>query len=187
MDYFEEIEKLILRLKYPRDLEMTLDQILAGLKPHICTQFIGVKWTSLNQMKSTIIPYDSAHWEINKASGGKTGTCQKSEATNTQSDRGKSKTPQVKTEVAKAGGSEQRRYLKPEEFQKCKDNHWCFKCKADGLEIVGSARYHPNHLPQNIQKNQEKKEKTKIAATKGKEKESDSGSESDTDCEQSKN
>ena len=35
VDYFEEIETLLLRLKYPRDAAMTLDQVVAGLKPHI--------------------------------------------------------------------------------------------------------------------------------------------------------
>ncbi len=62
-------------------------------------------------------------------------------------------------------------------------------CKAGGLEIVGSAKFHPNHLPQNTTKNKDKEiKKTKIAATQGQEKR-DTGHESgsDTDCEQSKN
>ena len=170
---------------------MVLDQVITGLKTHIRTQFIGKEWKTLNAMKAEIIPYDSAYWEINheRATGAKTWTSDKSKATSTQPERGKSTTPQIKTEVAKAGGMEQRRYLKPEEFQKCKENHWCFRCKADGLEIVGSARYHPNHLPQDTTKTTEKKKNTKIAATKGKEKEQnkDSDSDSDSDGNQSKN
>ncbi len=62
-------------------------------------------------------------------------------------------------------------------------------CKVDGLEIVGSAKFHPNHLPQNMTKNKDKTEKrTKIVATDRKEKK-DMGHESgsDTDCKQSKN
>ena len=35
VDYFEEIENLLIRLKYPRDATMTLDQVQAGLKSHI--------------------------------------------------------------------------------------------------------------------------------------------------------
>jgi len=59
-------------------------------------------------------------------------------------------------------------------------------CNTDRLEIVGSAKYHPNHLPQNSTKNKDKTEKkTKIVATSRKEKRDKSGS--DTDCEQSKN
>ena len=61
-------------------------------------------------------------------------------------------------------------------------------CKADGLEIVGSAKFHPNHLPQkDTTKTTEKK--GKIATTSGKEKAHDTNkdSDSDSDCEQSKN
>jgi hypothetical protein len=50
------------------------------------------------------------------------------------------------------------------------------------MEIVGSARFHPNHLPQTTKKEEKK---GKIATTSGKEKERDS--DSDSDCEQSKN
>ena len=188
VDYFEEIETLLIRLKYPRDATMTLDQIQAGLKSHIQTHFIGEEWTSLNQMKATIVPYDSAYWEINKANGVKTKTPYESKATPNNQERGKSSTPQVKTEVAKTGGM-QRRFLPQEEFDLCRKNKWCFKCKSDGLEIVGSARYHPNHSPQDMTKKSEKKEKTKIVTMSGKEKvmEQDKESDSDSDCEQSKN
>ena len=188
VDYFEEIETLLIRLKYPRDATMTLDQVQAGLKSHIQTHFIGEEWTSLNQMKATIVPYDSAYWEINKASGVKTKAQYKSKATPTNQERGKSSTLQVKMEVAKTGGM-QRCFLPQEEFDLCRKNKWCFKCKSDGLEIVGSAHYHPNHLPQDTTKKSEKKEKTKIATTSGKEKatEQDKESDSDSDCEQSKN
>jgi len=59
-------------------------------------------------------------------------------------------------------------------------------CKADRLEIVGLAKYHHNHLPQNMTKNKDKtQKKTKIVATSRKEKNQESGS--DTDCKQSKN
>ena len=118
----------------------------------------------------------------------KTKTQYKSKATPTNQERGKSMTPQVKTEVAKTGGT-QRRFLPQEEFNLCRKNKWCFKCKSDGLEIVGLARYHPNHLPQDTTKKSEKKEKTKIATTSGKEKamEQDKESDSDSDCKQSKN
>ena len=106
VDYFEEIETLLIRLKYPRDQDMTLDQIIAGLKPHIRTHFIGSSWDTLNEMKSQIIPYDSAYWEINKATGAKTGSNKDSKATSSTQERGKSTTPQVKTEVAKAGATQ---------------------------------------------------------------------------------
>ena len=66
VDYFEEIEGLLLCLDYPRDSPMTLDQVIAGLKPHIRTHFIRKEWPSLNEMKSEVVPYDLAFWEINK-------------------------------------------------------------------------------------------------------------------------
>ena len=67
VDYFEEVELTILRLNYPRDSEMTMDQIIAGLKVHIRTHFIGKSWRTLNEMKAEVIPYDAAYWEINSA------------------------------------------------------------------------------------------------------------------------
>ena len=62
-------------------------------------------------------------------------------------------------------------------------------CKANGLEIVGSAKFHPNHLPQNTTKNKDKDTKTtKIAATDGKEQEvSCADVTSDDNYENSKN
>ena len=44
---------------------MTMDQIIAGLKVHIRTHFIGKTWGTLNEMKAEVILYDAAHWEIN--------------------------------------------------------------------------------------------------------------------------
>jgi len=35
VDYFKEIEMVLLCLNYERDSEQTLDQIVVGLKPHI--------------------------------------------------------------------------------------------------------------------------------------------------------
>ena len=63
-------------------------------------------------------------------------------------------------------------------------------CKANGLKIVGSAKFHPNHLPQTT-KNKDKDTKgTKIAAMDGKEQETVSCADLDSDDdyeEQSKN
>jgi hypothetical protein len=36
--------------------------------------------------------------------------------------------------------------LTQDEFDQCKKNRWCFKCFSEGKKIVGSARFHPNHL-----------------------------------------
>ena len=187
VDYFEEVEATILRLNYPRDSEMTMDQVIAGLKTHIRTHFIGKSWATLNEMKAEVIPYDAAHWEINSikssnerartqaSSGSKSGPTQ---------ERGKSQTPYIKTEVSKVSGS-QRRFLPQEEFDYCKKNRLCFMCKADGLEIVGSAKFHPNHLPQKTDtKNEEKK--GKIAATEGFDNSIDD-TDSDSDNKNSKN
>ena len=187
VDYFEEVESTILCLNYPRDSEMTMDQIIAGLKVHIRTHFIGKSWRTLNEMKAEVIPYDAAYWEINSAkisserfktltsSGSRSGTTQ---------ERGKSQTPNVKTEVSKVSGS-QRRFLPQEEFDYCKKNRLCFMCKADGLEIVGSAKFHPNHLPQKTDTKREEK-KGKIATTEGKEN-GIADTDSDSDSKDSKN
>jgi hypothetical protein len=81
VDYFEEVEAVLICLNYPRDVEIVLDQVKMGLKSHIRTQFIGRDWNSLNEMKAEIIPYDSAYWEINmRASGEKTKTSSGSKA-----------------------------------------------------------------------------------------------------------
>lgn len=58
-------------------------------------------------------------------------------------------------------------------------------CKADGLEIVGSAKFHPNHLPQKTDTKREER-KGKIAATEGNENSTDS-MDSDSDCKNQKN
>ena len=148
VDYFQKVEEILLRLAYPRDSEMVLDQVQMGLKTHIRTHFIGRNWQSLNGMKVEIIPFNSAHWEINhvpKATGEKTKTyASGSKATTTQPERSKSQTPNVKTETAKTGTNNQR-YLPQEEFELCKKNRWCFMCKREGKEVVRSARFHPNH------------------------------------------
>ena len=182
VDYFEEIEGLLLRLDYPRDSPMTLDQVIAGLKPHICTHFIGKEWPSLNEMKSEIVPYDLAFWEINK---NKTAADRAKAATNPNrsssqpKERGQSQTP-IKAEVSKAGGTN-RRFLPQEEFEECKKNRWCFMCKADGLKIVGSAKFHPNHLPQTTKNKDKDTKSTKIAAMDGKEQETVSCADVDSD------
>lgn len=191
MDYFEEVESIILHLNYPRDSEMTMDQVIAGLKIHIRTHFIGKSWGTLNEMKAEVIPNDTAYWEINstKTTGDRfrTQTSSGSRSTLTQ-ERGKSQTPYVKTKVSKVLGSQlgsQQRFLLEDEFDYCKKNCLCFMCKADSLEIVGSVKFHPNHL---LQKNDTKKEerKGKIVATKGNEN-STVDTDSDLDCKNSKN
>ena len=185
VDYFEEVESIILRLNYPRDSDMTMDQIIAGLKVHIRTHFIGKTWGTLNEMKAEVIPYDAAHWEINntKSASERTRTYASSGSKGAQTpERGKSQTPNVKTEVSKVSGS-QRRFLPQEEFDYCKKNRLCFMCKADGLEIVGSAKFHPNHLPQRTDTKKEEK-RGKIAATEGND---NNSTDSDSDSKNSKN
>jgi hypothetical protein len=146
VDYFEEVEAVLIRLNYPRDTEIVLDQVKMGLKSHIRTHFIGRDWNTLNEMKVEIIPYDSAYWEINvQASGEKTKTSSGSKAAPSSE---KSKTPMlaIKTETVKTGT---RTYLPQEEFEECKKEGLCFICKKEGKKVKGSARFHPNHLPQN--------------------------------------
>jgi hypothetical protein len=43
---------------------------------------------------------------------------------------------------------------------KCKREGLCFICKKEGKRVKGSARFHPNHLPQNTKNNS-----GKVAAT----------------------
>ena len=110
VDYFQKVEEILLRLSYPRDAEMVINQVQMGLKSHIRTHFIGRSWNTLNEMKAEIIPFDSAHWEINNAkpSSEKSWTqTSGSKATTTQSERSKSQTPHIKTETAKTGTSSQ--------------------------------------------------------------------------------
>jgi hypothetical protein len=177
VDYFEKLEILLLRLSYPRNSEVMLDKAIGGLKQHIRTHFIGRQWVTLNDMKEEIIPYDAAHWEIN------TGTSQKKEKTSDSKD----KKGKGKAEVSRVSGQDKEKdnkYLSTKEFQKCKDNGWCFKCKAEGKEVKGSSRYHPKHLPD---------KKAKVAMASGSEKaskaikdrdtDSDSDSESESKCD----
>jgi hypothetical protein len=157
VDYFEEVEAVLICLNYPRNAEIVLDQVKMGLKSHIRTQFIGRDWNSLNKMKAEIIPYDSAYWEINvRASGEKTRTSGGSKAA-PSTEKTKSPTPAIKTETAKTGT---KGYLPQEEFDECKREGLCFVCKKEGKRVKGSARFHPNHLPQNT-----KNSSGKVAAT----------------------
>ena len=187
VDYFQKVEEILLRLQYLRDSEMVLDQVQMGLKTHIRTHFIGRSWNTLNDMKAEIVPFDSAHWEINNAkpSGEKSKTqASGSKATTTQPERSKSQTPYVKTETAKTGTTSQR-YLPQEEFEECKKNRWCFLCKKEGKEIVGSARFHPNHR----QDEQKRKTGGVAGVQTGKNGKEDSDSDNETACndEKSKN
>jgi hypothetical protein len=146
VDYFEEVEAVLIRLNYPRNAEIVLDQVKMGLKSHIRTQFIGRDWSSLNEMKAEIIPYDSAYWEINvRASGEKTKTSSGSKAA-PSTEKTKSPTPAIKTENARTGT---KTFLPQDEFDECKREGLCFICKKEGKRVKGSARFHPNHLPQN--------------------------------------
>jgi hypothetical protein len=141
VDYFEEVEAVLIHLNYPRDAEIVLDQVKMGLKSHIRTQFIRRDWNSLNEMKAEIIPYDSAYWEINvQASGEKTRTSSGSKAA-PSTEKTKSPTPAIKTETAKTGT---KMYLPQEEFDECKREGLCFICKKEGKRVKGSARFHPN-------------------------------------------
>jgi hypothetical protein len=157
VDYFEEVEAVLIRLNYPRNTEIVLDQVKMGLKSHIRTQFIGRDWNSLNEMKVEIIPYNSAYWEINMwASGERTKTSSGSKAA-PSTEKTKSPTPAIKTENAKTGT---KTFLPQEEFDECKREGLCFICKKEGKRVKGSARFHPNHLPQNT-----KNSSGKVAAT----------------------
>jgi len=169
VDYFEEIESLLLRLNYPRDAEMVLDQVKAGLKSHIRTQFMRKEWLTLNEMKEEVIPYDSAYWEINlsRASSEKTKTSSGSKAA--PQEQSKSQTPNIKTETAKTGI----KLLPQEDFEYCKKNGLCFKCKKEGLDVKGSARYHPNHSQK------DKNISGKVATTSAVDSDTDVDSDSD--------
>ena len=167
LDYFDEIETILLCLSYPRDADMTMDKVIMGLKSHIQTNFIGRNWVTLNDLKDEVIHYDAAHWEINK-----TQLEKDTKKTWTKNEKGKE---MVKTaEVSRMGGSgsgkgngqemKNRRWLSPDEFEECKKNFLCSKCFSKGKRIKGSAHFHPNHLPQNTQKT------AKIAATMAPEK-----------------
>jgi hypothetical protein len=170
VDYFEEVEAVLIRLNYPRNAEIVLDQVKMGLKSHIRTQFIGRDWSSLNEMKAEIIPYDSAYWEINvRASGERTKTSSGSKAA-PSAEKTRSPTPAIKTENAKTGT---KGYLPQEEFDECKREGLCFVCKKEGKRVKGSARFHPNHLPQNTKNSSGKVAATEVTC------ETDSDSDSD--------
>jgi hypothetical protein len=157
VDYFEEVEAVLIRLNYPRNAEIVLDQVKMGLKSHIRTQFIGRDWNSLNEMKAEIIPYDSAYWEINvRASGEKTKTSSGSKAAPSQ----KKQNHQRRLSRLRMRRLEQKDILPQEEFDECKREGLCFVCKKEGKRVKGSARFHPNHLPQNT-----KNSSGKVAAT----------------------
>jgi len=65
VDYFEEVETLLLRLQYDCNSDMVMDKVIMGLKSHIQTHFIGQRWVTLNDLKDDVVQYDTAHWEIN--------------------------------------------------------------------------------------------------------------------------
>jgi hypothetical protein len=73
VDYFELIETILLRLGYERDAAIVMDQVQAGLRPHIREKFISRTWPTLNQMKEEVIPFDAAWDQIKKSDkkGGK--------------------------------------------------------------------------------------------------------------------
>jgi len=188
LEYFDEVETILLCLGYPRDANMTMDKVIMGLKSHIQTHFIGRTWITLNDLKDEAIHYDAAYWEINKLRQEKD-----TKKTWTKSEKGKepAKTAEVSRMgglgLGKGGGNGQemkdRRWLSPDKFEECKKNFLCFKCFGEGKRIKGSAHFHPNHLPQNTPKT------TKIAATTVSEKTPPYVEcLSDTDCdEKSKN
>jgi hypothetical protein len=66
VDYFNEVEDIVLRLNYDKDTSMVMDQVIGGLKEHIRIKFIGRTWFAFDDMKVEIIPYDEAHWQIKK-------------------------------------------------------------------------------------------------------------------------
>jgi hypothetical protein len=41
VDYFNEVEDIVLRLNYDKDTTMVMDQVIGGLKEHIRIKFIG--------------------------------------------------------------------------------------------------------------------------------------------------
>jgi len=186
VDYFEIAENLLLKLGYDRDSEIVIDQLRMGLKPHVRTNFIGTNWTTLNEMKSAVIPYDSQHWQINNI---QYGTPRASGSSNT--DKTKTNTYFVKSEIAKNGATDPSTWRLPQEdFEKCQKNRWCFKCYKEGKEVIGSGKFHPNHSkPQ--QTTYKPKQNTKIATTSASQqdsrKDTDSDSDSETVVTQSKN
>jgi len=185
VEYFEQVENLLLKLGYGRNEKMVIDQVTIGLKSHIRTHFIGTDWKTLNDMKADVIQYDSQYWQINHTQYGS----YKKEGTNSND---KKSTPfQFKTEIAKNGTTDNSSWRLPQEdFEKCRQNRWCFKCYKEGKEIVGSGRFHPNHNKTQNSKTTDKNSKTtKIATTSTQTQDSkiqDVDTDSDSDV-QSKN
>ena len=126
LEYFDEIETILLCLGYLRDTDMTMDKVIMGLKPHIQTNFISRNWVTLNDLKDEVIHYDAAHWEINK-------TCtDNTKKTWTKSKKGKelAKTAEVSRMSGSGSGKgagngqemKDRRWLSLDEFEECKKN-----------------------------------------------------------------
>jgi len=148
-----------------------------GLKPHVRTNFIGTTWTTLNEMKSAVIPYDSQHWQINNI---QYGTPKASGSSTT--DKTKTNTYFVKSEIAKNGAKDPSTWHLPQEdFEKCQKNWWCFKCYKEGNEVIGSGKFHPNH--NKPQQTTYKKQNTKIAMTSASQQDSRKDTDSDSDTE----
>jgi hypothetical protein len=151
-----------------------------GLKDHIRIHFIGMEWVTLNEMKEKIIPFNTAYYEINRKQGEKkTHTNQTKNTTQTSTQNTnqgqqnqRTNNPQIKTETAKTGTQ---CFLLQDEFEYCKKIWLCFMCKANGFEIVGLAKFHPNHLPQ---KGKEPQKKTGVAAVE----EMDKGMDESMEC-----
>jgi hypothetical protein len=155
VDYFNEVEDIVLRLNYDKDTTMVMDQVIGGLKEHIRIKFIGRTWFTLDDMKAEIIPYDEAHWQIKKPPPWE----KTKNTTTTRYER--ASTSATATYTSKTQNTEQR-FLPKEEFQYCVDNKLCFKCKSEGKEVKGSARYHPNHLtPTQLAEGKGRRENTK--------------------------
>ena len=185
VDYFETAENLLLRLGYDRDSDIVIDQLRMGLKPHVRTNFIGTTWSTLNEMKSAVVPYDSQHWQINNV---QYGTPKPSGNYSNEKPRGN--TYFVKSEIAKNGAKDPSTWRLPQEdFEKCQKNRWCFKCYKEGKEVIGSGKYHPNHdkTQQTTYKPKNTKIATTSATTQDLQKDTDSDSDSETVVTRSKN
>jgi hypothetical protein len=69
VDYFEEVENVLLHLGYGQDSTMIIDQVMGGLKEHLQVHFIEKDFTTLNDLKEEVIPYDAKHWVITESKG----------------------------------------------------------------------------------------------------------------------
>jgi hypothetical protein len=190
VDYFNEVEDIVLRLNYDKDTSMVMDQVTGRLKEHIRIKFIGRTWFAFDDMKAEIIPYDEAHWQIKKPPP------QEKTKNTTMTKYERASTSVTATYTTKTQNTEQQ-FLPKEEFQYCVDNKLCFKCKSEGREVKGLARYHPNHLtPTQLAEGKGRRENTKnisqaLTSTHKTRKtpyvESQIDSESDTDTNKPKN